>query len=90
MDIFWNYTFTSWFEIPEIFHVKRKGFFHVGEKLAISLVDHDGTRSWCKREHIHEQQKLKIGGNGTVISAPTGWNGRSGVPLKVFRLFWKF
>ena len=26
-------------EILEIFHVKRKGFFHAGEKLAISLVD---------------------------------------------------
>ena len=41
--------------ILEIFYVKRKGFLHVGEKLAISLVDHDGARSWCKREQIREQ-----------------------------------
>ena len=43
------------FEILEIFCVKRKGFFHASEKLAISLVDSDGTRSWCKREQIREQ-----------------------------------
>ena len=34
------------FEISEIFGVKRKGFFHAGKKLAISLVDRDGARSW--------------------------------------------
>ena len=39
--------------LPEIFHVKSKGFFHAGKKIAISLVDqktlHDGARSymWC-------------------------------------------
>ena len=30
------------------------GFFHVGEKLAISLVDCDGTRNLCKSKSIHE------------------------------------
>ena len=33
------YLATFRYEIPEIFRVKRKGFFHGGEKLAISLVD---------------------------------------------------
>ena len=44
-----------WFEIPEIFRVKKKDSFHTGEKRAISLVDRDGARSWCKREQIREQ-----------------------------------
>ena len=42
------------FEISEIFFVKRKGFFHVGKKLAISLVDRDGARSSCKHEQIRK------------------------------------
>ena len=33
-------------EIPKIFRVERKRFFHPGEKLAVSLVDLDGSRSW--------------------------------------------
>ena len=33
------------FEVLKIFGVKREGFFHAGENLAISLVDGDGARS---------------------------------------------
>ena len=29
----------------------------MGEKHAMSLVDHDGAQSWCEREQICEQKK---------------------------------
>ena len=45
----------SQFEIPEIFSVKRKGLFHASEKLAISLANRDGARSWRKCKQLHEQ-----------------------------------
>ena len=31
---------------------------------------------------VREQQKWKFCTNGTVISVPTGWNGKGGVPPK--------
>ena len=45
------------FEILEILRVKRKGIFHAGEKLAMSLVDRDGTRGWCNRKQISLQNR---------------------------------
>ena len=34
-----------WFVIVGIFRVERKGFFHVGEKLAISLLDQNTSQA---------------------------------------------
>ena len=48
-----------------------------------NLVDHDGARSWCKHEQICEQMKGKFWANETLISVPFGWNGKSGVPLRL-------
>ena len=81
------------FHLAKIFGLKfrkfsvsnRKVFFHASKKRAISLVDRDGTRSWCKAQ----AREMEICANGTVISVSTGLNGKSGVAPKVVRLFWK-
>ena len=60
-----------WFEIPDIFLVKRKGFLHAGEKLTISLVDDDGSRSWCMFMLLTLiQKKLFSNKNATLKITP--------------------
>ena len=38
--------------------------FHVGERLAKSLVDCDGASSWCKLKQIREPKEWKFCANG--------------------------
>ena len=72
--------------LTEKFSVSKGKGFHAGEKLAISLVDRDGATEVCV-----SASRFASSRNGNFVQMErSGWNGKSGVPPKVVRLFRKF